>query len=97
MAGLWDLLKSLTGAPPGAAPASEGIRADPQRSAQMDDHVLGQLNAGEPGVALAIVKDGAVVHAAGYGLADLRAQTPVTPGTIFISQAPASNSPALAS
>jgi len=86
MAGLWDFLRSLAGgdgAPPPPPQASGGIRADPSRSARMDEYVLARLGPGAPGVSLAIVKDSAVVHAAGYGLADLYAQEQVTAGTVF--------------
>jgi len=65
------------------APVSNGIRVDAARSAQIDDHVAGQIRDGEPGLAIAVVKSGAVVHAAGYGLADWRANAAVTPSTIF--------------
>jgi CubicO group peptidase (beta-lactamase class C family) len=57
---------------PGAGPA-----------AAVDDHVLSQIRDGDPGLAIAVVKAGGIVHAAGYGLADVRAATPVRPDTIF--------------
>jgi CubicO group peptidase (beta-lactamase class C family) len=38
-----------------------------------------------PGFALAVVGDGAVVHARGYGLANVELQVPVTPETVFQS------------
>jgi D-alanyl-D-alanine carboxypeptidase len=36
-----------------------------------------------PGLALAVVKDGVVVKAAGYGVADRKTAVPVTPDTVF--------------
>jgi CubicO group peptidase (beta-lactamase class C family) len=57
---------------PGAGPAGE-----------LDDHIRGEIRPGDPGLAIAVVKAGTVVHAAGYGLADLRAGTAITPNTIF--------------
>lgn len=39
--------------------------------------------ADSPGCALAIVKDGAVVYARGYGSADLEHDVPITPDTVF--------------
>jgi D-alanyl-D-alanine carboxypeptidase len=36
-----------------------------------------------PGVAVAVVKDGRVVKSAGYGVANLELQVPVTPRTVF--------------
>jgi CubicO group peptidase (beta-lactamase class C family) len=62
---------------------SKAIRARPERSAQIDDYVAGQIEEDGPGLALAVVADGTVVHAAAYGLADLRSGRPVEPDTIF--------------
>ncbi|MEA2944982.1 MAG: hypothetical protein QOI40_312 [Alphaproteobacteria bacterium] len=64
-------------------PAPQPIRIDPERSAQMDDYVAGQIGADDPGLALSIVKSGTVAHAAGYGLADWRGNARVTQDTIF--------------
>src|SRR4051794_7345875 len=36
-----------------------------------------------PGLALAVIRNGQVVHAKGYGLANVEWQAPVTPETIF--------------
>ncbi|MBI1789772.1 MAG: beta-lactamase family protein [Acidobacteria bacterium] len=36
-----------------------------------------------PGLALAVVKDGKVVHSKGYGLRDVKNNLPVTPRTLF--------------
>lgn len=36
-----------------------------------------------PGVSVAVLKDGRIVHSAGYGLADLENNVPVTPRTVF--------------
>jgi CubicO group peptidase (beta-lactamase class C family) len=71
----WDRIAPL---PPKAA-----IRLDATRSAQIDDHIAGKVAPDEPGLALAIVKSGAIVHAAGYGLADLRSNAPIAADTIF--------------
>lgn len=38
---------------------------------------------GSPGLALAIVKDGQVVHLAGYGVRDVKTKTPLTQDSIF--------------
>lgn len=65
-------------------PSARGaIRADPSRSARMDEYVASQIGEDDPGVALSIVKSGALVHAAGYGLSDWRRHLPVTQDTIF--------------
>lgn len=63
--------------------APTAIRADEERSGQIDDYVVSQLPADGPGLALAVVKAEAVVHAAGYGLADIRTELPIAPDTIF--------------
>ncbi len=62
---------------------SKAIRAQTERSAQIDDYVAGQIEADGPGLALAVVAYGSVVHAATYGLADVRNGRPVEQDTIF--------------
>jgi len=59
------------------------IRTDPDRSAKMDEYVASQIGEEDPGLALTIVKSGAIVHAAGYGLSDWRRNVPITQDTIF--------------
>jgi CubicO group peptidase (beta-lactamase class C family) len=66
--------------PPSASP---GIRADANRSAQIDRYLAGQVRPDGPGLALAVVSAGSVAHAAGYGSADLRGRSPNTQDTIF--------------
>ncbi len=50
--------------------------------ARIDSYVAGKVRPDGPGIALAVVKAGVVVYAAGYGLADLRGD-PVTPEVMF--------------
>jgi CubicO group peptidase (beta-lactamase class C family) len=51
---------------------------------QLDAYIEGQMAAAHvPGLAIAVVKRGAVQVAKGYGYADLAAGTPVTPATAF--------------
>ncbi len=57
---------------PGAGPATS-----------LDDHIRSQVRDGDPGLAIAVVKAGVVVHRAGYGLANVRAGRPIKPETIF--------------
>jgi CubicO group peptidase (beta-lactamase class C family) len=64
-------------------PVPKEIRVDEEGSAQIDDYLADQIEESGPGLALAIVESGHVVHAAGYGLADLRNGRPVAPDTIF--------------
>ena len=51
-------------------------------SAQVDDYIAREIRPDGPGLALAVVKAGVVVHAAGYGLADMDGRM-ITPDTIF--------------
>src|SRR5258707_14372214 len=60
----------------------KAMRAETTPSARIDGCVASKIRPDGPGLALAVVKAGAVVHAAGYGLADRRGP-PITPDTIF--------------
>jgi CubicO group peptidase (beta-lactamase class C family) len=54
------------------------------RADKVDDYVRQAMQKRRiPGLALAVVKDGKVVKAKGYGVANLETQTPVTPVTVF--------------
>lgn len=56
-----------------------GARAD-----VIDEYVTEQLERRNiPGVSLAVVRDGRVVKAAGFGLANLELRTPATPGSVY--------------
>jgi CubicO group peptidase (beta-lactamase class C family) len=56
-----------------------GVRAD-----SVDDYVNLQMRqSGIPGLALAVTRNGAVVKAAGYGLANVENDVPVAPQTVF--------------
>src|SRR6187402_1565230 len=60
------------------------LAAAPLASDSVDTYVLAQLRARNiPGVSVAVVKDGRVVKAAGYGIANLELQTPATPETVY--------------
>ena len=51
---------------------------------QIDDHIRTQLAEHRlPGLSLVILKDGKVIKAAGYGLADVKAKTPATAETVY--------------
>ena len=53
---------------------------------RIDDYIRTEMQSQQiPGVALAVVKDGQVVLARGYGLANVEHQIPVKPETIFQS------------
>lgn len=49
-----------------------------------DDFVRAEMKRQNiPGLSLAVVKDGVVIKAAGYGVADLRTKAPATPETVY--------------
>lgn len=56
--------------------------ADPQIAA-VDDAVAAVIGIETPGLAVLVTREGTVIHAAGYGLADLDSETPVTPHSLF--------------
>ncbi len=64
-------------------PAPTVIHADAERSSRIDHHIAGLIRDGDPGLVLAVVKAGAIVHAAGYGLADLDRNSPPGGDTIY--------------
>jgi hypothetical protein len=52
--------------------------------AEIDEYVSAEMSKSHiPGLAFAVVRDGKIVLAKGYGVASLELQTPVTPETIF--------------
>jgi D-alanyl-D-alanine carboxypeptidase len=59
------------------------VRADASRSAQIDDYVDSEVEADDPGLTLAVMAEGAVVHAAAYGLTEVPGGPAVEPDTIF--------------
>lgn len=56
--------------------------ADPQIAA-VDAAVADVVGTETPGLAVLVMREGQVVHMAGYGLADIDSETPVTPSSIF--------------
>lgn len=73
--------------PAPTAAAAETPPPDPELAARLEqiDRVIEhkRVELGIPGAALAIVKDGRVVHLRGYGLRDVSRKLPVTPRTQF--------------
>jgi D-alanyl-D-alanine carboxypeptidase len=60
------------------------VVSTPAFADQVDDFINGQLRTQRiPGLALAVIKDGEVVKAAGYGVADRVTKAPVTAETVF--------------
>lgn len=56
--------------------------AEPQIAA-VDDAVAGVIGTETPGLAVLVTREAEVIHAAGYGLADIDSETPVTPQSLF--------------
>lgn len=53
---------------------------------KVDDYIRAEMQAQQiPGVSLAVIKNGEIVLARGYGLANVEHQVPVKPETIFQS------------
>lgn len=52
-------------------------------SSEIDQIVLQDINPQGPGVAIAVVKDGELIHCQGYGLANLEWGCPIQPDTVF--------------
>jgi CubicO group peptidase (beta-lactamase class C family) len=65
------------------APASKPPQLEGKGAAAIDDYIARRIGRNEPGLALAVLKDGSVAHAAAYGLADVRRGTAVKTNTIF--------------
>src|SRR6267154_2345639 len=55
-----------------------------EKSAAAVDEVFGDLaKAGSPGCALGVYRDGKIIYAKGYGLANLEENVPITPQSVF--------------
>lgn len=60
--------------------------AQPVVSTQIDEYVRAEMEKEHiPGVAIAVVENGKLTHAKGYGVASLELRVPVTPETVFQS------------
>ncbi len=53
-----------------------------QDVAQRADSLFARYNA-SPGVAVAVIRDGAMIFSKGYGLADIEHRVPITPASVF--------------
>ncbi len=62
---------------------SKASRALADPSAQINDYIASKIEVGGPGLALALVADGTIVHTATFGLANVRNGLPVEQDTIF--------------
>ncbi len=59
------------------------VRADATRSAKIDNFVNSIVGTNKPGLSIAVIKGGQIVHLAGYGLANLNTKAPITSETMF--------------
>jgi CubicO group peptidase (beta-lactamase class C family) len=61
---------------------SPGARADP--ADEVDDYIASAMQAQHiPGLSLAVVREGRLVKAKGYGLANVELNAPATPETVY--------------
>jgi CubicO group peptidase (beta-lactamase class C family) len=81
----WPAAAALALALAGAvAAACRGAPSSPAALQARVDALFGRFTRGlSPGCALAVVEDGRVTLARGYGFADLRRRLPITPRTVF--------------
>ena len=62
----------------------EGPWSPPADAAEQVDVLLEDFTTGDsPGAAVVVIKDGAILHQAGYGLADIERGIPITPQSAF--------------
>jgi D-alanyl-D-alanine carboxypeptidase len=63
-----------------------GCAAQDDMSAKVDEYIKAEMQKQRiPGLSLAVIKDGQILHAKGYGFANVEHQVPVKPETIFQS------------
>ena len=61
---------------------SKASRVPTDCPARINEYIASKIEAGGPGLALALVADGSITHAS-FGLADVRSGLPVRKNTIF--------------
>jgi CubicO group peptidase (beta-lactamase class C family) len=66
----------------GTCATSSANEAD-EKTTAVDDIFRDYAKAGSPGCALAIYRDGAIIHEKGYGLANIEQGTSITPQSVF--------------
>jgi CubicO group peptidase (beta-lactamase class C family) len=62
---------------------ANGDVADDKKAAAVDEVFTDLTKAGSPGCALGVYRDGKIVYSKGYGLANLEANVPITPQSVF--------------
>src|SRR5215475_8905103 len=61
------------------------LAAEPRKNdLRLDEYIQGMMHKNQiVGLSMAIVRDGAIVKAKGYGLANIETSTPATPKTVY--------------
>jgi CubicO group peptidase (beta-lactamase class C family) len=67
----------------GGLRATNGSVADEKKTAAVDEVFADLTKAGSPGCALGVYRDGKIVYAKGYGLANLEENAAITPQSVF--------------
>jgi CubicO group peptidase (beta-lactamase class C family) len=63
--------------------AANGSRADEKKTAAVDEVFADLTKPGSPGCALGVYRDGKIIYANGYGLANLEQNVAITPQSVF--------------
>src|SRR6267142_1486313 len=63
--------------------AANGSRADEKKTAALDEVFADLTKPGSPGCALGVYRDGKIIYANGYGLANLEENVAITPQSVF--------------
>src|SRR5438132_4119976 len=63
--------------------AAVGNTADEKKTVAVDEIFVDLTKAGSPGCALGVYREGKMVYARGYGLANLEQNVPITPQSVF--------------
>lgn len=66
-----------------AAPAGQAATSATEQSRKVDELFTQWTSANSPGAAVLVVRDGRIVHAKGYGMANLEHGVPIRPDTVF--------------
>src|SRR5216683_6050520 len=67
----------------GSSLAAAGNTAEEKKTVAVDEIFVDLTKAGSPGCALGVYRDGKMVYAKGYGLANLEQNVPITPQSVF--------------
>src|SRR5438552_17091698 len=67
----------------GGSLAASGNTAEEKKAVAVDEIFVDLTKAGSPGCALGVYREGKMVYAKGYGLANLEQSVPITPQSVF--------------